>query len=299
MATDTARALPQTRGDLSERVPPIVLVSAAILSVQLGSVAARQLFPVVGATGAVALRICLGAVVLLALWRPRLRGLGRAAYGAACVYGLTTALMNLAFYSALARLPLGVAVSLEFLGPLAVAVASSRRGRDLVWVGLAAAGIALFSPLGATGAMHLDPVGVLFALGAAVFWGGYIVMGAKVGGKLPGGSGLVLAMGFAGVLLLPVGAVQVVPQVAAHPSLLLWGLGIAVLSCALPYSCEFAALRRMPTYVFGVLMSIEPVVAAAVGLIFLGERLTLRAIAAIALITVAAAGASWVKRRSA
>lgn len=277
-------------------VPPVTLVFVAILSLQLGSAAAKQLFPVVGASGAVALRVGLGALVLLALWRPRLRGHGRRQYALAAAFGLTTVLMNLSFYAALERLPLGVAVTLEFLGPLGVAVASSRRARDFVWAACASAGIGLFSPVGA-GSIALDPGGVLFALGAAVFWAGYILLSARAGDALEGGSGLVLAMLFAAALLLPFGAAGA-PALVAQPGLLLFGAAVAVLSCALPYSCEFAALRRMPTYVFGILMSMEPVVAAAVGWLLLREHLTPRALVAIALVTVAAVGASWGSRKT-
>lgn len=276
-------------------VPPVALVFAAILSLQLGSAVAKQLFPALGAAGTVSLRVGLGALVLLVLWHPPLRGYRRRQYLLAAAFGLTTALMNLCFYAALARLPLGVAVTLEFLGPLGVAVASSRRVRDFLWVAGAAAGITLFSPVGA-GSLALDAVGVVCALGAALFWAGYIVLNARTGDALAGGSGLVLAMLFAGVLLLPFGAASA-PALAREPGLLLFGVGVAVLSCALPYSCEFAALRRMPTYVFGILMSMEPVVAAAVGWLLLNEQLTPRALVAIACVTAAAVGASWRSRK--
>ncbi len=286
-----AGAITPTPARTRPQVPPVALVFAAILSLQLGSATAKQLFPVMGAAGTVSLRIGLGALVLLALWRPRLRGYGRRQYLLAAVFGLTTALMNLCFYGALERLPLGVAVTLEFLGPLAVAVAGSRRPRDFVWVACAGAGIALFSPVG-NGSLALDPVGVLFALGAALFWAGYIVLSARTGDALEGGSGLVLAMLFAGVLLLPFGAAGF-PALVMEPRLLLFGMGVALLSCAVPYSCEFAALRRMPTALFGILMSMEPVVAAGIGWLLLDEQLSGRAFAAIACVTVAAVGASW------
>ena len=275
-------------------MPPVALVFAAILSLQLGSATAKHLFPVMGAAGTVSLRVGLGALVLLALWRPRLRGYGRRQYLLAAVFGLTTALMNLCFYAALARLPLGVAVTLEFLGPLIVAVVGSRRVRDFAWVACAAAGVALFSPVGQQ-ALALDPVGVLFALGAALFWAGYILLSARAGNTLAGGSGLVLAMLFAGTILLPFGAAGF-PALVVEPGLLLFAVGVALLSCAVPYSCEFAALRRMPTQLFGILMSMEPAVAAGIGWLLLGEMLSPRALTAIACVTVAAVGASWRKR---
>lgn len=292
MATEWLGAARRTR-DISGRVPPIVPVFGAILSLQLGSAIAKHLFPVVGASGTVALRICFGALVLLVAWRPRVRGYTKANYGVALAFGLTTVAMNLSFYNALARLPLGVAVTLEFIGPLGVAVAGSRKLRDLLWVILAAAGITLLSPLG-KGGTRLDPLGIAFALGAACFWAGYILLNARVGGMFPGGAGLTLAMGAAALVLLPVAARTLGPVFHA-PTLLAMGIGIAALSCALPYSLEFAALRRLPTEVFGVLMSIEPVVAALIGFALLGERLTARALAAIICITIAAVGASWRK----
>jgi inner membrane transporter RhtA len=194
--------------------------------------------------------------------------------------------MNLSFYAALDRIPLGITVTLEFTGPLAIAVAGSRRASDLVWVGLAAAGILLLSPLRGS----LDALGVALALIAGCFWAAYIVLAARVGRAFPGGHGLALAMAVATVLLVPIGLAGG-GEALARPELLAIGLGVAVLSSAVPYSLELEALRRIRTETFGVLMSLEPAVAALVGLVALGQELSATEVVAIALVVAASAGA--------
>jgi inner membrane transporter RhtA len=237
------------------------------------------------------LRIGFAALVLLALWRPRLRGYARRDYLVATLFGLVLAGMNLSIYLSFDRIPLGIAVTLEFIGPLGVAVAGSRRALDFIWVALAAVGILLLAPLGILGETNLDPVGVAFALLAGLFWAAYILLSARVGRVFPGMAGLVIALLIGTLALLPVGVVSG-GAALLDPNLLLAGLAVALLSSAIPYSLELQALRKLPARVFGVLMSLEPAVAALIGFVVLGERLGLRALLAVALVTLAAAGAS-------
>ncbi len=272
-------------------IPPTGLVLIGIGSVQFGAAIAKGLFDYLGPGGTVLFRISLAAVILIALWRPKLGGYARAEYGLAVVFGLALAAMNLSLYLAIDRIPLGVAVTLEFVGPLGVAVAGSRRLLDGLWALLAAAGVLLLAPLDVLGATNLDPVGVMFALLAGAFWASYILLSARVGGAFPGGTGLVISLCVGTLVLLPVGIASA-GYALLDPKLLVLGLGVAILSSAVPYSLELSALRTLPTRVFGVLMSLEPAVAALVGFLVLGELLDGRAVAAMVLVTTAAAGAS-------
>jgi inner membrane transporter RhtA len=272
-------------------VPPTGLVLLAVGCFQLGAATAKGLFDTAGPAGAVLLRVGFAALILLLMWRPRLGGYAPRDYGLAVVFGLTLAGMNLAFYSALDRIPLGVAVTIEFIGPLGVAVIGSRRTLDLVWAGLAASGILLLAPLNVLGGADLDPTGVGLALLAGVLWGSYILLSARTGRIFPGGTGLAIAMCVGALALMPVGISQA-GGALLDPRVLLVGFGVAMLSSAIPYSLEMEALRRLPARVFGVLMSLEPAVAALVGFLVLGETLGLRSLAAVALVTLAAAGAS-------
>jgi inner membrane transporter RhtA len=263
----------------------------SIGSVQLGAAIAKGLFDELGPTGTVLLRVGFAALALLVLWRPSVRGFARGGYLIAVLFGLALGAMNLSLYLALDRIPLGVAVTLEFVGPLGVAVAGSRRLLDLLWAMLAAAGVLLLAPLDFLGGSDLDPVGVVLALLAGLFWASYILLSARTGSAFPGGTGLVIALCVATVALLPVG-ISGGGAALLDPGLLLAGFAVAMLSSAIPYSFELEALRKLPARVFGVLMSLEPAVAALVGFVVLGERLGGRAIAAIVLVTAAAAGAS-------
>ena len=272
----------------ADRVPPTVLVLAAVTSVQFGAALAKSLFDEVGAGGTVFLRVLLAAAILVVAWRPALRGRTRRELAPVLWFGVALAGMNLAFYSSLARIPLGIAVTLEFVGPLAVAIAGSRRPRDLAWVGLAAAGILLLSDPGSS---ELDAVGVGLALLAGAFWAAYILLSARVGREFAGGDGLAIAMTVAAVLLVPVGLAD-----GGGSLLVPWVLGlalaVAVLSSAIPYTLEMEALRRLPAGVFGVLMSVEPAVAAVAGFVVLGEELAERELLAIVLVVMASAGAA-------
>jgi inner membrane transporter RhtA len=285
------RSIAARLSDGSRSVPPTALVMLSIVSVQLGAAIAKSLFDSLGPGGTVFLRIAFASLVLLLLARPKLRGHDRNAYLVAGLFGLALAMMNLSIYLAIDRIPLGVAVTLEFVGPLGVAVAGSRRILDVLWVVLAAAGILLLAPLGAFGGMNLDPVGVAFALLAGCLWASYILLSARTGSTFPGGTGLVIALCVGTVVLAPVG-IAGAGSALLDPKLLLAGFGVAMLSSAIPFSLELEALRKIPARVFGVLMSLEPAVAALAGLVVLGERLGIRAVVAIFFVTVAAAGAS-------
>jgi len=271
-----------------DRVPAPALVIAGVLSVQLGAAVAKSLFDDLSPTGVVALRLVFGTLVLGLLFRPRIRNRPRAELRLAVAFGLTLVSMNLCFFQALDRIPLGIAVTLEFVGPLAVALVGSRRSSDFLWVAMAASGIALLAP-GIGGG--LDAVGVLFALAAGALWGVYILLGARVGKAFSGPTGLVLAMAVGACVALPLGIVSADSSLL-EPALLAAGLGVAVLSSAIPWSLELEALRRLPTHVFSVLMSLEPAIGALVGFVVLGERLGIRAVTAIALVVIASAGAA-------
>jgi inner membrane transporter RhtA len=234
------------------------------------------------------MRIAFAAIILMLLWRPTLRGHERSDLWLAGAFGLTLAAMNLSFYEALDRIPLGVAVTLEFLGPLGVAVAGSRRALDLVWVLLAAAGILLLAAPSGSG---LNAGGVTLALIAGACWAAYILLSVRVGRVFPGGHGLALAMVVAGVLVLPVGLADGGSGLL-QPEILLAGLGVAVLSSLIPYSLEMEALRRLPPHIFGVLMSLEPAAAAIAGLIILDQVLKANEWAGMVLVIVASAGAT-------
>ena len=277
--------------DAAGAFPPTGLVLLSIGSVQLGAAMAKGLFDELGPTGTVLLRVGFAALVLLVVWRPSVRGFARGGYLVTVLFGLALAAMNLTLYLALDRIPLGIAVTLEFVGPLGVAVAGSRRLLDLLWAVLAAVGILLLAPLNVLGDADLDPVGVALALLAGCFWALYILLSARTGSVFPGGTGLVIALCVATVALVPVGIIGG-GLALLDPWLLLVGFGVAMLSSAIPYSFELEALRKLPARLFGVLMSLEPAVATLIGFLILGERLGLRALAAVALVTAAAVGAS-------
>src|SRR5215203_5482858 len=274
------RSLASHLSDRSRGAPPTALVLFSIVSVQLGAAVAKSLFDSLGPGGTVFLRIAFAALVLFLLVRPKLGGHDWVGYLVAGLFGLALAGMNFSIYLAFDRIPLGVAVTLEFIGPLGVAVAGSRRVLDLLWVVLAAAGILL-----------LDPVGVAFALLAGCLWACYILLSARTGSAFPGGTGLVIALCVGTLVLFPFG-IAGAGYALLDPKLLLAGFGVAMLSSAIPYSLELEALRKLPARIFGVLMSLEPAVAALAGLVVLGERLEMRAVAAVLFVTIAAAGAS-------
>jgi inner membrane transporter RhtA len=271
-----------------------LLVLGSCTSLQAGAALATRLFPVTGAPGATLLRLALASAVLLSAARPRVRAWRRSQWRAVGLYGISLAGTNGFFYAALARLPLGTAVTIQFLGPLTLAAVLSRRGRDAGWVLLAVTGVlTLFLADQHDGAAghSLDPVGVAFALASAAFWALYIVAGSRASAAVPGRGGLAVAMTVGTLVLLPFGAIGA-GHVAGRPHLLLIALGTAVLASVVPYTLELAALRRAPRRVFGILLSLEPAVAALAGWILLGQRTAPAAIAAIALVILASAGAA-------
>jgi inner membrane transporter RhtA len=270
-----------------QRATAIPLVLGGIATVQIGAALATTLFDELGPAGTVLVRVGFSALVLIALWRPAFAGLREERARDVVLFGISLAAMNFSFYAALDRIPLGIAVTFEFVGPLGVAIAASRSRLDLLWVVLAAAGILLLSPIPGG---SLDEVGVLLALVAGGFWAAYIVLSARVGRAFPGGGGLALAMCVATAMLVPVG-VPVAGEELFDPALLGVGAAVAMLSSAIPYSLELEALRRLPQGAFGVLMSLEPAVAATVGFIGLDQGLAASEVVAIALVVAASAGA--------
>ncbi|MFR9729300.1 EamA family transporter [Saccharopolyspora sp. MS10] len=267
-------------------IPPPALVLLGVISLQVGAAFAKQLFTVAGASGVVTLRLLFAALVLLAVWRPSLR-LDRTSLLVVVGYGAVLAGMNMCLYQAIDRIPLGVAVTIEFLGPLAVAVFGSRRKLDVVWAVLAGLGVLLLS----RGEGGLDPVGVGFALAAAVLWASYILVGAKLGERTRGGGGLALGIAFGALMALPFGISGAGTELLSPP-VLAAGLVVALMSSVVPYSLELEALRRMPARVFGVLMSVEPAVAALAGLVVLREALEPVQWLAICCVVIASIGAT-------
>jgi inner membrane transporter RhtA len=267
----------------------IALVVVAVSTLQVGAAFAVTLFDEIGSSGAALLRLAIAALVLLAVWRPSLAGQSRSDLLTAVVFGLALGTMNWAIYSAMDRIPIGVAVTIEFAGPLGLAVALSRRPRDVVWVVLAAAGILLLTnPFGAS---DLDGAGVALALLAAAAWAVYIPLSARTGTLVPGGRGLAIAMLVGALLVAPAGIAQGGAELLA-PALLAQGAVVALASSVIPYSLELESLRRIPARVFGVLMSLEPAVAALAGFVVLGQALGALDLAAIGLVVIASAGAA-------
>jgi inner membrane transporter RhtA len=272
---------------------PIAVLIAAMFCFQLGAVIAKGLFPILGAAGTTALRMGLASLILLAVWRPwrmrfRPRELRVIVY-----YGLALGCMNFFFYLSLSTIPLGIAVALEFAGPLALAMAASRRAIDFLWILMAALGLVALLPLG-FGSRTLDSMGVAYGLAAGVFWALYIHYGRKAGAA-HGGQTTALGMLVGAIVIVPIGAVQAGAQLLS-PAILPAALGVAVLSSALPYSLEMLAMPRLPTRTVGVLMSLDPALGALSGLCFLGERLTWLQWAAIASIMAASAGSAATSR---
>ena len=257
-------------GDRSRGASSLLALFASLVSQNLGAAIAKSLFPVVGVEGMTALRIGLSALLLLAFWRPWRAPLARRDLGNLVAYGAMLGGMNLCIYHAFGRIPIGIATAIETTGPLVVVLAASRRVLDVAWVALALVGLALLLPLHADSA--LDPVGLLFAFGAAASWALYIVFGKRVSTLVPG-QAVSLGMLVAALFAVPIGVAHAGAAMLV-PATLAAGLGVALLSSAVPYSLEMAALRRMPRHVFGILVSATPAVGAACGALVLGERLS-------------------------
>jgi inner membrane transporter RhtA len=273
-------------------MPAPVLVLGAVASVQSGAAVATRLFPQVGPGGTVLLRLAVSALLLLAVARPSIASHGAADFRLAIAFGAALAGMNITFYEALSRIPLGVAVTVEFIGPLAVAVLGSRRLIDLLWVVLAAAGVVLLT----SGGGALDGLGLFLAFVAGMLWAAYILLAQRVGAVFPGASGLAVAPAVGAVGLAPFG-IWSGGSALVDPSVFGRGCAVALLSSAIPYSLEIAALRRLRASVFGVLMSMEPAFAALSGLVFLSQHLRDREWAALACVMAASVGATRGSRR--
>ena len=272
---------------------PIAVLIAAMVCFQLGAALAKGLFPVVGASGTAALRLALSALVLLAVWRPwRLRMSARE-MRVILAYGLALGWMNFFFYVSLRFIPLGVAVALEFAGPLALAMAASRRGIDFAWILMAGVGLLALLPIG-LGAQQLDLLGVGCGLAAGACWALYIYFGRKAGAA-HGGQTTALGMLIGAIVIVPIGAAEAGTRLVS-PSILPAALAVALLSSAIPYSLEMLAMPRLPTRTVGVLMSLDPALGALSGLCFLGESLTWIQWAAIASIMAASAGSAATSR---
>jgi len=276
------------------RVPAPLLALTAMLSVQIGAAVAKTRFDEVGSVGAATLRLVIGAVVLALVVRPRVRHWTRAQWLAAVLLGLALGGMNLFIYVAFATIPIGVAVTIEFLGPLTLSLAHTRRWRDAVWAALALAGVVL---LGVGPSAIGDVGGVVAAVLAAGCWAAYIVMNRRVGAAIPGIDGLAVSMLVAMVVALPFGLRPAVAGVAGDPTLLIVFAVVGLLSSVLPYALEMSALRRMPTRVFGVLQSLGPAIAALAGLVVLREALSVLEVVALVCVTAASAGVTLTSRR--
>jgi inner membrane transporter RhtA len=275
---------------LNPRLMAICALLVAITSVQVGATLGKQLFPVLGPEGTTALRQGFTAIILFFVFRVWTADFKRLNWKVLGMYGATLGIMNLTFYMAIARIPLGIAVALEFIGPLAVALWSSRRPIDFVWIACVVLGLYWLLPLNEASG-HLDTMGVVYALIAAFFWGVYILIGQKAGASMHGGTAVALGMAISCLITIPIGFAHSGMGLLS-PAILPLAIGMAVLSCAIPYSLEMVALTRLPAKTFSLMMSLEPAVGAISGFIFLSEHLNLTQILAVGLIVVAAGGSS-------
>ncbi len=283
----------ELRAPRTTAVPAPVLVLGSIVSVQVGSAVARTAFDELGAAGATLLRLALSALLLAVVLRPRVRRWSSRAWRPALLLGAVMAGMNLTFYLAIRTVPLGIAVTVEFVGPLLLALVQSRRALDVLWALFAAGGVVLLG-LQPTGDVPLGGLSLAFVAG--LFWAGYIVASARLGQAMPGMDGLVVSLAVAAALVAPFGA-SGAARAFGDPRLLAVGVAVALLSSVVCYGLELAALRRLSTRVFGVLMSLEPAAAAVAGLLVLGQRLSGRDVVALLLVSLASAGVTLGRRR--
>jgi inner membrane transporter RhtA len=273
-------------------LPAPLMVVSAVVSIQLGSALAAQLFPVLGAAGTVAWRLGFAALILLAFSRPRPDLSDRRAVAELVLFGAVIAVMNSMFYLAIARVPLGVVVAIEFLGPLGLAAWTATRWQERVWVGLALLGVGLVTPVDGSG---YDPWGIAFAAAAGAGWAGFVVLARRVGVRHPGNSGIAVGMTIAALLMAPF-AIAPAPTLFTDAAVLATMVAVAVLSTAVPFSLEFRALRRLSATAYGTLISLEPAVAAVAGALVLGQSPGRAGLLAIALVTVAAVGSALTRR---
>lgn len=284
---------PVTRHLLVDRVPPTALLLSSIVSIQIGSAVAITLFPIYGPLGMLFLRMAIGGALLCVICRSQLAMAVRRAPLGILLLGLAMALQSSAFYEALSRIPLGITVSIEFLGPLGVALATSRRLADVLCILLAGAGIMLLAPSIGAG---LDPIGVGFAVAAAAGWAAFILASRRLGRTVEGGVGMALAMSVSGLLLFPVAGISAVTALSEHPVTLLAVAAVALFSAAIPLLFEFVALRTMPARRYGILVSLEPVLATLVGMAILAEAIDVRSWIAIVMISAASVAEAAVGR---
>lgn len=274
-------------------IPPIPAVLFAIISVQSGAAIAKTLFPSIGAAGTASLRIGISALILMAVYRPNLTKLTKEQWKFVIPYGLCLGAMNLVFYFAIERIPIGLAVTLEFIGPLMVAVLGSKRAVDFLWVLLAAVGIVLIAPWTTNG---VDVLGAALATLAGVFWAAYIVIGGKVSKRMDGNQAVATGMLIAACLVVPFGIFGDGLD-SLTPKFLGMGIALALLSSAIPFTLEMKALGRLPARTFSILMSLEPAAAAICAFIFLQEYLSFNEILAVVFVVAASAGSTITSRR--
>lgn len=273
---------------------PVLAVLGSVTALGVGTSLAKQLFPVVGAQGTSALRVGFAALILVCIWRPWRWPLNRQNALALLAFGTALGGMNLMFYMALRDIPFGLAVAIEFSGPLAVAIYYSRRAVDFVWLVLAVIGLAMILPLGVhSQGVHLSAVGIACALGAAICWALYIVLGRRLG-HIPSGQAVSLGLLCAALVVVPFGVAEAGAKLLT-PSILLFGLMVAAISSALPYTLEMMALRRLPPATFGIALATEPAIAALMGMLLLSENLSPMQWAAIACIMAAAMGSAMTR----
>lgn len=276
-------------------IPPIPAVLLAIISVQCGAAIAKGLFPEIGAAATASLRIGLSAIILLVAFRPKLSELNAKQWKYVILYGLSLGAMNMVFYFAIERIPIGLGVTLEFVGPLVLAIFSSKKAVDFIWVILAAVGIALIAPWTDKG---LDLIGVLLALLAGAFWAAYILLGGRISKIMKGGEAVAVGMLFATILILPFGFAGGGLN-HLNPKLLALGAALALLSSAIPFTLEITALKQLPPRTFSILMSLEPAMASLAAFVFLQEYLTVVECAAVACVVIASAGSSLTAKKTA
>lgn len=276
-----------------KNIPPIPAVLLAILSVQGGAAIAKSIFPLMGAAGTASLRIVLSAIILLIAYRPNFRKISTKQWKLVIPYGIVLGAMNISFYLSLARIPLGLAVTLEFIGPLLLAISTSRKALDFLWAVLAAFGIALIAPWNSDN-NNIDLIGASLALLAGVFWAAYIVIGGKTSKVMDSGQAVSIGMLVASCIVIPF-AITEGNLIEITPKLFSMGLAIALFSSAIPFTLEMSALKHIPAKTFSILMSLEPAVAAFCGLLFLKEQLSIFEWTAIAMVVIASTGSTLSK----
>ncbi|GGH11423.1 EamA family transporter [Pedobacter zeae] len=275
-------------------IPPIPAVLLSIISVQCGAAIAKTLFPEIGAAATASLRIGLSAVILLITFRPNLFKLTAKQWKYTILYGVCLGVMNMVFYMSIARIPIGLGVTLEFVGPLALAIFGSKKAIDFVWVILAATGIILITPWTGNG---LNLAGILLALLAGLFWAGYIILGGRISKIMKGGDAVAIGMIFATLVILPFG-ISGGGLSHLNPGLVGLGAALALLSSAIPFTLEMRALKQLPARTFSILMSLEPAMASLAALVFLQEYLTLKECLAVAFVVIASTGSSLTTKRA-